>query len=177
MAATVELLLDQGLLAVQTRAVTERAGVGTGLLNHYFRWPELRAAAWAAIFDEVAADLRHPGESPAAALDRFFAESFAPVARPFWRLWVEAEGLAAQDEPMARAVAAARSRLRDGLTSILSEGAARGDWPLAAPRAMALRIEALRDGLAGLLIAGDGELDAEGATAHLRNSFPAARRS
>jgi AcrR family transcriptional regulator len=40
--ATVDLLLENGLAATKTRAVTERSGVGTGLLNHYFRWNDLR---------------------------------------------------------------------------------------------------------------------------------------
>ncbi|WP_430514612.1 TetR/AcrR family transcriptional regulator [Pannonibacter phragmitetus] len=83
LSATAELLMEQGLLAVQTRMVTERAGVGTGLLNHYFRWPDLRAQAWAAIFDAVAADLHREGESAAEALERFMSESFCRKPGPF----------------------------------------------------------------------------------------------
>jgi len=170
-AATVALLLDEGLLSAQTRAVTERAGVGTGLLNHYFRWPDLRAAAWAAIFDGVAADMRRDGEGPADALERFLADSFSEAARPLWRLWIEAEGLAVQDPPMALAVASARTRLRDQLTAILREGGEQGAWTLTSPRATALRLEAMRDGLAGLLLAEDPELDAAAASDLLRTAF------
>lgn len=170
-AATVELLLEDGLLSAQTRAVTERAGVGTGLLNHYFRWPELRAAAWSAIFSGVADDMRRAGESPVETLERFFADSFSDAARPLWRLWIEAEGLAVQDPAMAMAVGSSRIRLRDELTAILTDGVARGEWTLTSPRATALRLEAMRDGLAGLLLAGDPELDAAGAKAHLGASF------
>lgn len=171
LSATAELLMEQGLLAVQTRMVTERAGVGTGLLNHYFRWPDLRAQAWAAIFEAVAADLRRGGESPAEALERFMSESFLPEARPFWRLWIEAESLAVKDAQLAEALSAARMRLRQGLADILSGGSADATWQLSDPRATALRLEALRDGLAGLLLAGDPELDPDSACEHLRSAF------
>jgi AcrR family transcriptional regulator len=170
-AATVELLWKEGLLAAQTRAVTDLAGVGTGLLNHYFRWPDLRAGAWAKIFEEVAQEMRHADESPVDSLERFFAESFSNAARPLWRLWIEAEGLAAQDPVLALALASARMHLRDVLTAILTDGAACASWTLASPRAVALRLEALRDGLVGLLLAGDAELDAAGAEALLRDTF------
>ena len=53
--AAVGVLLEVGLKAATTRAVTTRAGVGRGLLNHYYRWPELRAKAWAEIFAQVSA--------------------------------------------------------------------------------------------------------------------------
>jgi AcrR family transcriptional regulator len=171
LAATIDVLCEAGLMAAQTRAVTARAGVGTGLLNHYFRWPDLRAAAWRAIFAQAAADMRHPGETPVEALDRFLAESFADAARPLWRLWIEAEGLAVRDPAMAQAVGAARADLRDRLTAILSDGVARGAWHLDAPRATALRLEALRDGLVALLLAGDPDLDPALAETVLRDSF------
>lgn len=169
--ATRSLLLEQGLARIQTRDVTERAGVSTGLLNHYFCWPELRAAAWAAIFADAAADLWQEGEHPAQALERFFSASFAAGARPYWRLWIEAEGLAEQDTEMARALAEARATLRDRMAGLLAAGVAKGAWQLRAPRATALRMEALRDGLAGLLLVDDAELDSAGAETHLREAF------
>ncbi|XOT96462.1 helix-turn-helix domain-containing protein, partial [Alcaligenes pakistanensis] len=51
--AAVEILLEVGVRAATTRMVTERAGVGRGLLNHYFRWSELRAQAWGEIFEQL----------------------------------------------------------------------------------------------------------------------------
>jgi AcrR family transcriptional regulator len=170
-AATVALLAERGLHATQTRDVTDKAGVGTGLLNHYFRWPDLRAAAWTATFAAVAKDMRHASETPAAALDRFFAESFASGARPYWRLWIEAESLAVQDSAMFSALASVRMLLRDQLTGILADGVMHGSWSLASPRATALRLEALRNGLTGLLLVSDAELDPEDAEAHLRYVF------
>jgi AcrR family transcriptional regulator len=170
-AATVALLLEEGLLAAQTRAVTARAGVGTGLLNHYFRWPELRAAAWSAIFAGVAKDMRRAEETPVESLDRFFTESFSDAARPFWRLWIEAESLAVLDTAMAQALASTRSDLRQSLTAILADGVAQASWTLVSPRATAIRLEAMRDGLAGLLLVADPELDAARAETFLRDAF------
>jgi hypothetical protein len=169
--ATVTLLIEQGLLSVQTRAVTERAGVGTGLLNHYFRWPDLRATAWVTIFNGVADEMWRDGEIPSDAMHRFFTESFGADARPFWRLWIEAEGLVLQDSVMADAVTSARCRLRDALTEILAKGVSRGDWALDAPRVTALRLEAMRDGLAALLLGADADVSESKAEAHLRDLF------
>lgn len=169
--ATQALLLERGAAIVQTRDVTERAGVGTGLLNHYFRWPELRAAAWAAIFEMVAGHLWQKGEPPAQALERFFSSSFAAESRPYWRLWIEAEALAVQDAEIARALAKARSSLRNRMAELLEEGMVEGAWLLQAPRETALRLEALRDGLAGLLLAYDVELDPTIAETQLREAF------
>lgn len=169
--ATIALLLEAGMHATQTRAVTERAGVGTGLLNHYFRWPELRAQAWATIFDGIARDFRRDREAPERALDRFFAESFADDARPLWRLWIEAENLAAGDPGLASALAVARAALRRALTDLLAAGCASGVWAVADPAATALRLEAMRDGLAGMILSGDREVDPALAEAHLRTAF------
>lgn len=169
--AAVAVLIEVGLQGAQTRAITERAGVGTGLLNHYFRWPELRAAAWAAIFADVAQTVRRPGETPRDAIERFLVESFALEARPLWRLWIEAEALAAQDPALAQAVLQARRTLRDALDQLLQEGVAAGSWSLTAPRQTAIRLEALRDGLIGLLLADDPDLTADAARAHLKVAF------
>jgi AcrR family transcriptional regulator len=170
-AATVALLLEHGLHGVQTRSVTERAGVATGLLHHHFAWPELRAAAWAAIFEGTARDIRHDGEVPQEAIERFFANAFAPAARPFWRLWLEAEDLAATDPAMRAALGTAQAALREALVGLLEAGCACGAWRLDAPAATALRLEALRDGLAGMLLSGAPGVEPASAEAHLRRLF------
>lgn len=169
--ATMAVLLELGLLAAQTRAVTERAGVGTGLLNHHFRWPELRARAWEAIFEEVVADLWHPTEAPAAAMDRFIAEAFDEGARPYWALWIQAEALSATDTAIQAALSRIRTALRQRLAALLLAGNSQGCWTLPQPNATAIRLEALRDGLAGMLLNHDPDIDAALATHHLRQAF------
>ncbi len=169
--AAVEVLMESGLEAAQTRSVTERAGVGTGLLNHYFRWPVLRAAAWESVFEDAPADIRRADEAPRAAIKRFMAEAFAPEARLYWRLWIDAERLAPHDPPIAEALDRIRTQLRSALTRLLADGAADGDWQLPDPAATALRLDALRDGLAGLILAGDPAMNADKARQHLEALF------
>lgn len=169
--ATVDLLLENGLAATKTRAVTERSGVGTGLLNHYFRWNDLRAAAWKLIFDEVAKDTFAPGLPPDQVMDRYFAEAFAPEAERFWRLWLEATELAKQDEAIARVLGEAQTRMDSALCDVLNAGQAAGLWTLADRDATATRLGAIHDGLAGLLLSGSPRLTRAAAEVHLRHLF------
>ncbi|NJS40514.1 MAG: TetR family transcriptional regulator, partial [Rhodobacteraceae bacterium] len=146
-----------------TRAVTDRAGVGRGLLNHYFRWPDLRALAWEAIFAEV----EEPEAAPDQALEAWLATAFAPEARAYWRLWLEATNLAASDPAMAAGLTRVQGRMLERLAADL--GAVPGRCP--DPKGTALRLTALQDGLAGLLLAGTTDLTPEVAEAHLRRAF------
>lgn len=169
--AAVEVLLAVGLHAATTRAVTEQAGVGTGLLNHYFRWPELRAAAWNEIFTEVS-NAQFPTEAkPQAAIEHYFATAFAADASRYWQLWIEASELAAGDPAMADALHTVQARLHDGLAAVLRAGGKAGCWQLRDPDATALRLGALYDGLAALLIARTPRLDSGKAERHLRTAF------
>ena len=169
--SAVEVILEVGLRAATTRAVTEKAGVGTGLLNHYFRWPELRALAWTQIFAAVAEDQFDTGDDPAAALEHYFSTAFAPQARRFWHLWLEASELAASDDDMKVAFRAVSERERGILEAVLAAGVARRCWSLPDPEATALRLGALYDGLAGRLLSPADNLDAKTAEAHLRHAF------
>lgn len=169
--ATVDLLLESGLAATRTRAVTERSGVGTGLLNHYFRWSDLRAAAWKLIFDDVAKETFAPDLPPDQVMDRYFAEAFVPEAERYWRLWLEATDLAKEDEAIAQVLGEAQARLDKALCGVLVAGTASGLWTLADPEATATRLGALYDGLAGLLHCRSKRLTRSAAEAHLRHLF------
>lgn len=169
--ATVELLLEVGLHAATTRAVTQKAGVGTGLLNHYFRWPELRALAWAQIFEAAAEDQFAQATDPRAVLERYFATAFAPDAKRFWHLWIEAAEFAASDGLMKAALRQARKQAHKGLREVLVAGDERGFWKLADPDGTALRLSAIFDGLAGILLSPAQDMDAAQAEAHLRKAF------
>jgi AcrR family transcriptional regulator len=169
--AAAEVIYEKGLAEAQTRMVTDRAKVGTGLLNHYFKWPELRAAAWELIFQAVVRDLWRSQETPRDALDRFLEEAFAAEARLFWKLWLEAERLAPGDKPIAEALGRIRAQMRDRLTALLQEGMTNEDWSLPDPAATAVRLEAMRDGLAGMILSDDPDLDASLAVQHLKRVF------
>jgi len=168
--AAAEILREVGLMAATTRAVTDRAGVGRGLLNHYFRWPELRAAAWEAIFADVQALQFPAGLAPDAALEQYLGSAFHPEARTYWRLWVEATELAGSDPAIARALHGVQAAMLNAMRESLAVGAAQGLWQVPDPMGATIRISALYDGLAGMLLGGVAGLTPDAAEAHLRHA-------
>jgi AcrR family transcriptional regulator len=169
--AAVAVLMTVGLRAATTRMVTDQAGVGRGLLNHYFRWPDLRAAAWETILDTATADQFLPDQSPDQAFETYLASAFVPEARPFWQLWSEASDLARTDPALAAALNRSLNRTIARMGDCLSRGKTRHGWRVADPAATAVRLSALYDGLAGMLLTGASGLTPAAATAHLRHAF------
>lgn len=169
--AVIEVMLEVGLVAATTRAVAQRAAVGAGLINHYFRWPVLRAMAWKKLFEAVAHDQFSQDMPPEQALERYFASAFAASARPYWKLWIEATDLAATDAAMAVALREAQTLMQEGMAALLRAGCTTLMWRLPDPAASALRLGALYDGLAGMLISGAGLAGPMDAEQHLRHAF------
>ncbi|MCC6009016.1 MAG: TetR family transcriptional regulator C-terminal domain-containing protein [Rhodobacteraceae bacterium] len=168
LSAAADLIRENGVAAVRTRDVTARAGVGIGLLNHYFKWCELRALAaeqalWAEI-DRVVPD----APTPDLQLDVYLTRAFGPDADPLWRLWIEVTDLAMSDPDMARAAEGCAEGILDELAAILEQGAAKGHWHCPAPRAAALRIFAFHDGLVGFVLTGLPKLERAEAAKHLK---------
>jgi AcrR family transcriptional regulator len=174
--AAVLVLMSVGLRAATTRMVTDQAGVGRGLLNHYYRWPDLRAAAWEAIFDTATADQFPADQPPEEAFEAYLASAFAPEARPFWQLWSEATDLALTDPTLAAALHRTMNRMLGRMANCLSRGRDLLLWQLADPEETAVRLSALYDGLAGMLLADAPGLTMDKATAHLRHAFLAETR-
>ena len=167
-AAAKALIRERGLSEVRTRDVTERAGVGIGLLNHYFRWQDLRAeAAVAALQDEIEQMFPAKG-APDTTLARFVRQAFTERSAPLWRLWIEATDAALSDEVMSKALAGCALGLADRIAATLEAGTRASLWNCANPRASAMRILALHDGLAGFVLTGIPPLSRAEATAHLK---------
>lgn len=171
LATTAALLLAHGMNGVKTRNVTEAVGVGTGLLNHYFRWADLRAMAWERIFAEVAKTQFPEGVEPGAVVDTWLGGAFTLGAEAYWRLWVEASDMAGADPALRAALGRVQLALHDGLAEALRRGTETGLWRLADPEATALRLGASADGLAGLLLSRAPYLDRARAEQALRRSF------
>lgn len=165
--------MEVGLRAATTRMVTDHAGVGRGLLNHYFRWPDLRAQAWESIFAAVIADQFPADLAPDQAFTSFINTAFVPEARPFWQLWSEAADLATTDPALAAALHRIASRMLDGMVTSLARGVRDHGWAIPSPADAGLRLSALYDGLAGMLLSGMPTLNPEKATALLRHAFQA----
>ncbi|WP_019956093.1 TetR/AcrR family transcriptional regulator [Yoonia vestfoldensis] len=168
LAAAADLIREKGVAAVRTRDVTARAGVGIGLLNHYFKWNELRALAaaqalWAEI-DRVVPD----APAPDRQLDVFLSRAFGEDADPLWRLWIEVTDLAMSDPDMARAAEGCAEGMVNELAAILEQGAAGHLWHCPVPHAAALRILAFHDGLVGFVLTGLPKVERADAAAHLK---------
>lgn len=166
LAAAVELIREKGVASVRTRDVTARAGVGIGLLNHYFRWGSLRATAAA---EALQTEIDHilPGQGlPEWQLDAFIARAFTCEADLLWRLWIEISDLAMTDADMGEAASGCAEGILDLVATILAKGAAQGLWRCAEPRGSAMRILAFHDGLVGFVLTGLPKLERSEASVH-----------
>lgn len=161
--AAAAVILDQGLTAARTRDVTARAGVGVGLLNHYFAWSELRALAVARLLSDHTAALL--ADDPGMTLDAYVSTAFAPPAQRYWAVWIEAADAAAADPRLAQVVQTAN----DAVLQALALRLARTPCPDA--EGAALRILAAHDGLAGFVKSGSPPLDPQVAAGHLARTI------
>jgi AcrR family transcriptional regulator len=170
--ATVGLLIEKGLAATTTRDVTERAGVGVGLLNHYFGWAELRAIAFDRI---VRADLERTLIARAAdragqVMADLVEGAFLAAADPVWRLWIEASDLASSDAALAQRIGSCTEMWRQALADLLRRGVAAGEWSCDDPEGASWRLIALFDGLVGFVISPGSKLSRDAATALMRKA-------
>jgi AcrR family transcriptional regulator len=168
-AATERVLLRKGLLAATTRDVTDELGVGAGLLNHYFTWPDLRATAFERLMTRDL-DQSLPADGAGAAsgvLKRFVASAFAKEADKIGRLWLEAYDLAAQDREFARRADASTAQWHSRLAALLARGHDDDEWHCSDAAGSSLRIIALIVGLAGMYYAQGSRLSRSDATLHL----------
>ena len=134
-AATAALMLERGFGAVTTREVTSRVGVGSGLLNHYFPWEELRRLGFEAVAREgtSATFPGTPAADPVRRLRRLIRESFSRHADPYWRVWVEAIDEAAADRELAAVVGRCAESFRSRFESLLRDGVDSRAWSCADP--------------------------------------------
>jgi AcrR family transcriptional regulator len=166
---TAQALLEQGMARTTTRDVARRLGIGAGLINHYFAFSDLRAAA----FVHAVTTTMTPTDraDPTAVMDEFFAAAFAPALDGLWRLWVEATDLSGTDDPMRQALAQCTALALDGLTATIATGTAQGAWRIADAESTAIRLLALHEGLVGFVLSGLPAMPRDVATAHLQGVF------
>ena len=169
---TAGAMLERGFSNLTTRDVARRAGVGNGLLSHYFAWDELRRLGFEAIArDGMAATFpeRRP-ENAARTLRRLIREAFSRHADPYWRVWIEAIDAAADDRELAAVVGRHAAAFRSGLETLLVDGHAAGAWSCTDPGGAAWRLLAVHDGLVGFILGGAPPLSRRAATGHFRTA-------
>ncbi|HRO19602.1 TetR family transcriptional regulator C-terminal domain-containing protein [Alcaligenes nematophilus] len=169
--AAVEVLMEVGVRAATTRMVTERAGVGRGLLNHYFRWSELRAEAWGEIFDQLMEWEAAQSADPRVLMEDYLKTAFEERNRIYWFLWIDATDLAKTDAALAVVTTRVHKRMLEQLASYLSRGTEQGFWQVADALGTALRLSAMYDGLANMLLTDFTDLSPAQAEQHLRHLF------
>lgn len=169
-AVAAQLMLRKGLKNTTTRDITTELGVGSGLLNHYFRAGDLKREA----FEQVAKqDIEHTfgtGKVGAArrVIDRLQREAFSKHAEPYWRLWLEAMEEAASDPLLAAIIHEHTLAMRANLEAALAQGNSAGDWRCADPKGAAIRILAMHDGLLSLVLTGTTVLTRVQAKRHFK---------
>jgi AcrR family transcriptional regulator len=170
-AAAKAVIKRKGLKDARTRDVTDHSGVGTGLLNHYFSWNQLRAQAWAELAWETVEALLPQGLASRDRLDHFLNAAFSDTRSADWRLWADGLDMAAGDHALAEAAQLAQTELLQRLESALREGCASGDWAVPDPAGAAQRLLALHDGLVLWLLAKADGVTPELAAQHLFTLF------
>lgn len=173
--AATRLLTERGLSATRTRDVTALAGLSTGLLNHYFTWQALRAAALERVLSQgldALLPLDAAAESdPRGVVDALAQAAFSEAVDPLWRLWIEAIEAAPTDPLMAGVVAEASAAFVDRLAATMARGVSLGLWHCPDTHAAAFRLAALHDGLIGMLLSGLPGLTRASSVAHWRAAF------
>ena len=167
--AAAAIIVSKGFTTATTRDVTRYIGVGSGLLNHYFSWAELRRLA----FDEIASLATTETFAGIDALSatqimrRFVKDTFSMNAKPYLRVWIEAMDEAAKDPQLAKLIDQHAAHFRRGLVELIESGNDQRVWKCADPQGGAWRILAMHDGLVGFVVAGAPVISQRQAKRHL----------
>lgn len=145
------VVLARGFSRVSARELAGEIGVSAGLLHHYFSsMDEIRGAAVALFAEEDVAQLEEavdPTAEPLQRLDQVL-RFFAPVPDDrAWNLWVDAWNESRHTTEMQDPVRRLNQRSLDLIADVVADGVATGRFASDDPRASALVIGAMMDGL------------------------------
>ncbi|MEU7006570.1 TetR family transcriptional regulator [Streptomyces sp. NPDC046332] len=143
--------LTEGLECVTLRRIAEELDVRPGLISHYFpSAEELVAEAFAtAATGELDALLPadRPDGTPSEYLARYFALSEGEAYDDISRLWINARHLSRYRPLLRDRVAEQELASDDRLEGLIRDGVARGEFRTDDPRATAIQILVVLDGL------------------------------
>ncbi|MFE2169674.1 TetR/AcrR family transcriptional regulator [Streptomyces sp. NPDC059447] len=143
--------LTEGLECVTLRRIADELAVRPGLISHYF--PSVEDLVAEAFGDAATAELDRllpettDGDAPARHLARFFAHATGETYDDISRLWINARHLSRYRPVLRDRVAEQESAWRGRIEGVIREGIARGEFRTEDPRATAIQILVVLDGL------------------------------
>ncbi|MGH2889808.1 MAG: TetR/AcrR family transcriptional regulator, partial [Solirubrobacteraceae bacterium] len=157
LATTVALIGERGLWDVRLADVARRAGISATSVVYYFGskdqlFAEAIAAADDAFYEPLLAEL--------SGLERGVDRVAALVERSStsdWPLWMDLLVYSRRHPETAAAQRRFHDRWRQTIADVVGHGCETGEWAVAAPDEVALRLSALTDGLAVHMVLGDAE--------------------
>jgi AcrR family transcriptional regulator len=157
LATTVELIREHGLWNVRLADVAAGAGISATSVVYYFGskdqlFAQAIAAADDAFYDPLLTELtglQTGTERIARLLQRSSTSD--------WPLWMDLWVYSRSHPETATAQRRFHERWRSTIADVVTHGCATGEWSVADPGAVALRLSALTDGLAVHMVLGDLE--------------------
>jgi AcrR family transcriptional regulator len=157
LATTVELIGERGLWDVRLADVAKRAGISATSVVYYFGskdqlFAQAIAEADDAFYEPLLAELAElsTGAQRIACL-------FVRSSTSDWPLWMDLWVYSRHHPETALSQRHFHERWRQTIADVISYGCQRGEWSVADPDAVALRLSALTDGLAVHMVLGDAE--------------------
>ncbi|MET9728576.1 TetR/AcrR family transcriptional regulator [Streptomyces zaomyceticus] len=146
-----QVALTEGLECVTLRRIAEELAVRPGLISHYFPSAEdlvgeaFSVAAAGELDALLPAD--RPHGTPTQWLARYFALSAGEAYDDISRLWINARHLSRYRPVLRDRVTEQELASDDRLEQVIREGVARGEFRTDDPRATAIQILVVLDGL------------------------------
>lgn len=161
MATTVDLIRERGLWDVRLSDIAHRAGLSATSVVYYFGskdqlFAEAIAHADDAFYEPLLSELREL-ESGAERIACLFVGS----STSDWPLWMDLWVYSRRHPETRAAQRHFHERWRETIADVVRDGVERGEWSVAEPDEVALRLSALTDGLAVHMVLGDSDHTAE----------------
>jgi AcrR family transcriptional regulator len=161
LATTVDLIRERGLWDVRLSDVAQRAGLSATSVVYYFGskdqlFAEAIAHADDAFYEPLLSELREleSGTERIACL-------FVGSSTSDWPLWMDLWVYSRRHPETGAAQRHFHERWRETIADVVRHGIERGEWSVAEPGEVALRLSALTDGLAVHMVLGDSDHTAE----------------
>ena len=157
LATTVALIGERGLWDVRLADVAKRAGISATSVVYYFGskdqlFAQAIAEADDAFYEPLLSELAGLG----SAAERI-AWLFVRSSTSDWPLWMDLWVYSRHHPETATAQRHFHERWRRTIADVVRHGCSTGEWSVADPDAVALRLSALTDGLAVHMVLGDAE--------------------